>query len=128
MGYTNLEITIVTIERGWKLSTLLTKYSIGSGNYAFSVTSPKDMVDKVIAKSKEVNDLVQRLNIVGHGNAKGIQIGGHFVENSNLKDYDADLRRLPSVMSGESYIHLMGCVVGQDESFLVGLAKATGVV
>jgi hypothetical protein len=122
-----LEITAVTIEQGWKMSTLLFTKSVGPGNYSIMVESPADMATKVADKSEEEKDLVQRLNIVGHGNASGIQIGAHFVEKSNIKNYEADLRSLRKVMSRESLIHLQGCTVGQNKQLCVMLAQMAGV-
>ena len=122
-----LKVTAITIERGWKLKTMVAKYSTGFGRYAFAVDSPTDMVNKVSAKADEVEDVVQQLNVIGHGSASGIQIGGHFVELSNVKNYEVEFRRLRDVLSGESCVFLRGCVVGQNEKLLVALAQMFGV-
>jgi hypothetical protein len=71
--------------------------------------------------------LIQKLAIIGHGSASGVQIGGHFVESSNFDDYEGDLRKLRKVMSGESFVHIRGCAVGQNEGLLKRFARAIGV-
>jgi hypothetical protein len=117
-----LLITSVTIEAGWKTWTMRQRWGTGPGRYVVDPNTPADMVDKVIAKSRDVHDLVQQLNILGHGSAKGMQIGSHFVELDNVKNYKASFLRLRNVLSGESFVHLMGCTVGQNEELLVELA------
>jgi Domain of unknown function (DUF4347) len=122
-----LRITAITIERGWKLKTMKAKYSTGLGRYAFAIDSPSDMVNKVIAQADDVEDVVQQLNIIGHGSTSGIQIGSHFVEMSNIGDYESDFRRLGQALSGESFVFLRGCAVGQNEPLLVAFAGLCGV-
>ena len=98
---------------------------------AFAVESPSDMVSKTIQAANDPlypEDLVQRLNIVGHGSRSGVQIGAHFVELSNIEDYEGGFRKLRQVLSGESFVHIMGCAVGQNEKLLVRLARAFGVL
>jgi hypothetical protein len=121
-----LQITAVTLS-GWRQQTMLAKYNIGFGRYSLDVDSPADMVKKVLAKAAEVNDLVQQLNILGHGSPSGISIGAHFVESSNVNNYESDFRRLRSVLSGESFVFLRGCQVGQNKNLILALAKMFGV-
>jgi len=123
----SLIVSAISIEAGWKMQTLLTKYSIGPGCYSFAPATPSDLVSQAIQTANSVDDLIQRLNIIGHGSRAGVQIGGHFVELSNIKDYEGDLRKLRQVMSGESFVHIQGCAVGQAEKLLVKIARAIGV-
>jgi hypothetical protein len=57
-----------------------------------------------------------------------VQIGGHFVELSNFDDYDKQFQKLRQIFSGESFVHIRGCAVGQNEELLVKFAKAFGVL
>jgi hypothetical protein len=122
-----VEVSAITIEAGWKMRTLLTKYSAGIGCYAFAPQNPFDMVYQTIQLSNDGDGLVQRLNIVGHGSRGGISIGAHFVELSNLGNYAGHFAKLQQVLSGESFVHIQGCSVGQNEKLLGGLARAFGV-
>jgi hypothetical protein len=122
-----VEVSAITIEAGWKMTTLLAKYSMGMGCYSFAPQDPYDMVSQTTQISINAGDLVQRLNIVGHGSRSGINIGSNFVELSNVGDYKGHFGKLRQVLSGESFVHLQGCIVGQNEDLLVQLAKAFGV-
>jgi hypothetical protein len=122
-----LHITAIT-ESGWALKALLAKYSIGFGHYSMAIDNPHDMVTKVMAQSEKSDDLVQRLDILGHGSASGIQVGFHFVEASNVKNYGPEFMRLRKVLSGESIVFLRGCRVGQNEKLLIALAVMFGTV
>jgi hypothetical protein len=61
------------------------------------------------------------------GAPSGVQIGAHFVELSNIDNYEGGFRKLRQVLSGESFVHIMGCAVGQSEKLLVKFARAFGV-
>jgi hypothetical protein len=119
-----LEASAISIEAGWKMKTLLTKYSAGLGCYSFAPKDPFDLVSKVLQISRDNDDLIQRLNIIGHGSRAGVTIGAHFVELSNIEDYEKHFAKLQEVLSGESFVHIQGCVVGQNDKLLVRFAKA----
>ncbi|PSJ60566.1 DUF4347 domain-containing protein [Kumtagia ephedrae] len=121
------EVTAITIERGWKLNTMLAKYGTGFKCFAFAPKDPYDFVDMTIAYGHDAGDLIQKVIIIGHGNASGIQIGGHFVELSNFKDYEGHFAKIREVISGESFVYLRGCTVGQNERLLASFARAFGV-
>jgi hypothetical protein len=50
-----------------------------------------------------------------------------FVEVSNFEDYEKGFQKLRQVLSGESFVHIRGCAVGQNEKLLVKFAKAFSV-
>jgi len=131
MSLSGLEVSYISIERGWKMNTLLLKYKAGVNCAAFPGESPYDLVSKTIQTAEDPlyePSTVYRINIIGHGNAKGVQIGGHFVDHDNFGDYEGHLRKLRSVLDGEGFIHIMGCAVGQNEKLLVKFAAACGVL
>lgn len=130
MSLSGLEVSYITIERGWKMNTLLLKYKAGFNCAAYPGESPYDLVSRTIQTAEDPlyePSTVSRINIIGHGNAAGVQIGGHFVDHHNFPDYEGHLRKLRSVLDGEGFIHIMGCAVGQNEKLLVMFAKACAV-
>jgi hypothetical protein len=122
-----IEVSAISIEAGWKMKTLLTKFSAGFGCYAFAPKNPFDLVSQTLQLAGDNDALVERLNIIGHGSRAGITIGAHFMELSNVDDYTGHFAKLQQVLSGEGFVHLQGCVVGQNEKLMVVLAKAFGV-
>jgi hypothetical protein len=122
-----LQITIVSVPRGWAKDVLLKRWETGLGCFSMEVEHPKDMVDKVIAKSEEVDDVIQRLNFISHGNRKGFLTGGHTVELDSVEHYREEFKRLWQYLSGEGIVQVMGCVVGQNTDLLKALAGMFGV-
>ena len=130
MSFSGLEVSYITIESGWKMDTLLLKYKAGLNCAAYPGKDPYDLVSQTIQTVEDPfyePSTVQRINIIGHGSASGVQIGSHFVNDHNFEDYEGHLRKLRSVLDGEGYIHIMGCAVGQNEKLLVRFAQACSV-
>jgi len=127
MSKGGLEVTAITIEAGWKMTTLLAEYSALPQSFSFAPADPAALVSQTIQIAQNESDLVQQLNIIGHGSASGVEIGSHFVELSNFDDYDKQFQKLRQVLSGESFVFIRGCVVGQNEKLMVRFAKAFSV-
>lgn len=129
MSLNGFEISYITIEQGWKMSTMLAKYRTGFNCNAYPGIDPFDLVSKVTQAAEDplTGDIVHRINIMGHGSASGVQIGGHFVEMSNFKDYEGHFRKLRRVLDAEGFVHIRGCTVGQNEKLLCRFAAAFGV-
>ena len=86
------EITVVDHSKvsGW----LRAVFSFG----CVDMKNVKSMVKGVIFATK-LEERIDRLNIVDHGDEDGMQIGGDYVSDMNLSEFSEDLRRLAFFMA-----------------------------
>lgn len=90
-----------------------------------TMTSIADMVSNVIAFLR--GRRMDRLNIIDHGNAHGVQIGSDWLSTPrDVSRYRGDLARLsPSFASG-AFVHMQNCHAGQNNGLICALAQSFG--
>jgi hypothetical protein len=71
--------------------------------------------------------LMDRLNILDHGNANGIEIGTDWIDLTTLARFDPVLRRLRGKFSQRGFVHLQHCDVGSNHGLLARLSATFGV-
>jgi hypothetical protein len=111
-----LEITVVDHSQvsGWLRSV----FSFG----AVDMRDVKSMVRNVIFATK-LEEKIDRLNIVDHGDEDGMQIGSDYVSDLNLTKFTEELRRLRSFFSDDGFVHLQHCQIGENRVLLCALAR-----
>ena len=122
------EITAVTIPEGWAANAIVAKFSIPTKSYAFKPQDPFDFVFHCRTYPKlHNNEPLGRINLVSHGSPTGFQIGSHWVSNKNIGDYTGHFATVREVLTGQSFVHIQGCSVGQNDELLKKMAAAFGV-
>lgn len=99
---------------------------------AYTITSVHDMVDGALARLgvfARVDDSprISRLNIVDHGNPSSMQIGDDRMSDRNYLSFLTDLSRLRPHFSGDGFVHLQHCKIGNNQMLLCGLARIFNV-
>jgi hypothetical protein len=89
------------------------------------MTDVDSMVRNVINATQST--LIDRLNIIDHGDRDGIEIGGDWIDDTNLSEYAEKLRRLAGYFAPTGFVHLQHCSVGQNRTLLLALARIWGV-
>jgi len=91
------------------------------------MTDVKSMVDNVIRKATAAKSGISRLNILDHGNARGLEIGKDWVDINSITSYEGTLRLLKPYFSKGGFVHLQHCQVGQNHALLARLSTIFGV-
>lgn len=89
------------------------------------MTNPEDMVEEIIKKAG--NKLINRLDIIDHGNQQGIYIGEVFITIKNIHQYGRYFPLLRSHFAKNASIYLNHCNVGQNFPLIKKLAELFGV-
>jgi hypothetical protein len=84
------------------------------------MTDVDSMVRNVLSATQSPID---RLNIIDHGDSDGIEIGGDWIDDTNLSNYAQKLRRLAGHFSTDGFVHLQHCNVGENRVLLLALAR-----
>jgi hypothetical protein len=103
-----LEITVLSKQQDFDMSLFL------AGMVRFGeidVTSVSEMVDKVIAASIGADELITRLNILGHGSKDSMSVGDDEVMIINLTSFRPLLRRLQYRFDDRGSVFLQQCLV-----------------
>ena len=116
MAYEIMEITVINGNHfaGWLAGAV----RIGE----VYMSSVDTMVTNVLNKVGS-NGLIERLNIVDHGTKHNMDIGKDVLTAKNLAEYETTLAKLAPKFSGEGFVHLQHCEIGNDLILLKGLAK-----
>jgi len=88
--------------------------------------SVKSMVHNVMAKLGP-NGLMERLNIMDHGNKDGFSVGKDFVTVANFADFATVFAPLGPKFTGEGFVHLQACDIGKNQPLLKLMAKTLRV-
>jgi hypothetical protein len=120
MAYDVMEISVVNDSHaaGW-LAAATRVGEVYMSNVATMVTNVLDKVGE--------NGLIERLNVLDHGNNDGIWIGKDYITVKSLSEFEATLAKLRPKFSGEGFVHFQQCDIGQNLNLLRALAKIFGV-
>lgn len=86
------------------------------------MTGVNDMVDKVKIKAVYVRS-IRSLTIIDHGNPNYFEIGSDKVSLASVPRFLGKLSELRDYFSGDGYVHLYHCQIGQNQQLLIYLAK-----
>ena len=89
------------------------------------MTDTSSMVTNVLAASGR--NPISRLNILDHGNPKGVQIGNDWITMTNVASFVPVLSRLRGHFTSGGFVHLQHCNAGQNLDLMRTLAAAFGV-
>jgi hypothetical protein len=117
----SVPVEITVIDDGNVVGWLAAATRVGE----ISMTDVPSMVANVLTKAG--GKKISRLNVLDHGNAKGLRIGKDWVSERTLGRYAAALKRLRGHFTGKGFVHFQACQVGQDHVLLGRLAKLLGV-
>ena len=70
---------------------------------------------------------MSRLNILDHGNARGIQIGSDWIDTTSLPNFQVTLALLSGNFAPSGFVHLQHCNIGQNRPLMLALAKTFNV-
>jgi hypothetical protein len=85
------------------------------------ILSVADMVSKLLRKCGS-GKKIDRLEIIGHGNATGQYVGADWLDSGSLSTHRGELGRLAPFFSPSAVVTLGGCSVGRASSLLIELS------
>lgn len=80
------------------------------------MTSTETMVDNVLGAAG--GQKIAYLNIIDHGNPRGIQLGSDWLTVSTFSNFQGTLRRLSGKFTNGATVHLQHCEAGQNEGLM----------
>src|SRR5690242_10516689 len=87
---------------------------------AVHMTDVNSMVRNVVGKLGR--ELLDRLNIVDHGNQEGIEIGDDWITAQNVYSFAAKLGPLSGRFYRRGFVHVQNCHAGANRELLIALA------
>ena len=69
---------------------------------------------------------IDAIHIISHGSRGQVQLGSATINNSNIAEYQEDLKNWQTALSKSADILIYGCNVGQNETFLENISNLTG--
>lgn len=91
------------------------------------MTDVKSMVDNVLKKAIASNGKIKRLNILDHGNERGLQIGSDWIDITRIARHEGTLSLLKPHFAPGGFVHLQHCKVGNNHALLARLSTIFGV-
>lgn len=91
-----------------------------------TMTNVVSMVNNVIAILH--GRIIDRLNILDHGNAHGLEIGSDWLASAaDVATHAGTLGRLGTHFASGAFVHMQNCRSGQNRALICSLARAFGV-
>ncbi len=88
------------------------------------MTSAQTMVDNVLGAVG--TEKIRWLNILDHGNPRGLQLGSDWVSMATVGIYEPTLRRLAGHFTPNATVHLQHCEIGNNDALMRTLARFWG--